>query len=178
MAVKVTERNQKTKDLYERHKEVIEAAGQGVKQFFIKMHYMVTPIKEKAVPMFTNEITQLMGRDAYFEFVDSKLEPEAHEYSPLRTLWRWKFDSDYKKYYRDEQGRIMIPLSKLEQVKNPQLRMDLNNPNQPWNTPVNTGALTPIIGCPDTSRKISDMTVGDLQCLLSQLILTIKEAQE
>ncbi len=160
---KVTERNKKTEELYESHKAVIEAAGQGIKQFFIKMHYTVAPIKEKAVPMFTNEVTQLMGRDAYFEFVDSKLEPEAHEYSPKGTLWRWVFDTDWKKYYRDEQGRIMIPLSKLEKVI-----VEVPLPSYQIVTP----------GCPDTSRKISDMTVGDLQCLLSQLILTIKEAQE
>ncbi len=165
----MTERTKKTIELYRKHQALIEGLGAFPKQFFIKFCYWNKDYKENAVPMFGNEIKDLKGKNAYFEFVDNKLEPEAKKgIFEKRDLWEWLYDPLWKDYLVDSKGSYLIPLSKMKKVTNMQAELPLYTAKLPIQGEV-------FKDCPDLNRKISDMTVGDLQCLLVSLIKQLKD---
>lgn len=169
MELSSKEKKEKTAQLRSRHQATFDSLGVPQAIYHPKPPFKPPGMDEKGIPMFKDQMNKLMGNDVYFEFVSrDDMEPEADQNERTGTLWKWEYDPNWKQYYKHEsRGGIsmwMIPLSKLKEV----------------NAPGTVGKVLAgtELSCPDGSRKISEMTVGDLQCLLTSIIKQLREEED
>lgn len=178
-------RAEHTLELRKPHEEVLLSLGAGKFQFFAKMHYWSSELKVRVIQMFPEEIVRLMGKDAYFVFTDKEynLEPGPDD-EPVDTLWKWIFDSTWKKY--PKKGEMyLIPIGNLKIVKaEAQTTLNLSEEFTKIEENDLRNRLREIanksIGsrCPNPQAKLVDMTVGDLECLLVNVINKIKQIRD
>ena len=117
------ERRSKNKEIKAFHQSTLDALGVPNAIIMSKMAYKPTGLSEKHIAFFDSEIGK--DEDIYIEFGDKELVAEKVDNYPLRSLFKYRKNPNYKDEYptsdpTDSNIRYFVPISELVLATKPE----------------------------------------------------------
>lgn len=121
MAISPEERRNKNRDIKAFHQSTLDALNVPNAIVMSKTAYKTGGLSEKHIPFYESELNK--NEDIYIEFGDSNMSPEKVDDYPLRGLFKYRKNSQWKDEYPTFDSKYFVPVSELILVTKPEKSM-------------------------------------------------------